>query len=166
MSEAGITFHELLRYTESETNRWREWLAAQPPAILELPAGTGRLATVRGLIHHIIVVERRYVDRLRGDAVASYEGIPSDPIDATFSVFTDTRRRLDDWLATATDAQLTAVLEFQTLTAGPQRASARKIVSHLILHGVRHWAQIAMITRQAGYDTGWFHDILLNDAFE
>jgi uncharacterized damage-inducible protein DinB len=161
-----ITFRELLRYSESETNRWRDWLATQPPGVLDLPAGTGRTATVRGLIHHIIVVERRYVDRLRGEPVVSYDDVPKDPIAATFEVFTDARRRLDLWLAQATDEQLGRILEFQTLTAGTRTASARKIVSHLILHGIRHWAQLATIVRQGGYDTGWFHDILLNDAME
>jgi hypothetical protein len=27
-------------------------------------------------------------------------------------------------------------------------------------------AQLATFVRQGGYDTGWFHDILLNDAME
>ena len=164
--EPGITFRELLRYTESETHRWRDWLATQPAAVLDLPAGTGRTATVRGLIHHIIVVERRYVDRLRGEPVVSYDDVPKEPIEATFAVFDDARRRLDRWLGSATDEQLAEVLEFQTLTAGTQRATARKVVTHLMLHGVRHWAQLATIVRQGGYDTGWFHDILLNDAME
>jgi hypothetical protein len=62
----GLSFRELADYTAAETHRWRDWVAGQSPDVLELPVGTGRTATARGLIHHIIVVERRYTDRLRG----------------------------------------------------------------------------------------------------
>jgi uncharacterized damage-inducible protein DinB len=33
-----------------------------------------------------------------------------------------------------------------------------------MIHGIRHWAQIATVLRQRGYPTQWFHDILLSDA--
>jgi uncharacterized damage-inducible protein DinB len=160
----NLTFDELLGYTAGETEKWRQWLATQAPEVLEIPAGTGRTATVRGLIHHIIVVERRYTDRLRGEPVSKYEDIPADPIEKTFEVWVETRRRLKEWLATATDAQLSEMLEFQTLTAGTQKASARKVVVHALLHGLRHWAQLATIVREHGHPTDWFHDILMSDA--
>jgi uncharacterized damage-inducible protein DinB len=162
----ALTFRELLDYTRAETERWHEWLAAQPPGVLELPAGTGRTATVRGLVHHIIVVERRYTERLRGEPVSSYSDVPSEPLDAMFATFTDTRARLEQWLQTASDADLARVLEFQTLSAGTLSASARKIVVHLLLHGVRHWAQLATTLRQQGRATDWPHDILMSDALE
>src|SRR4051812_22541346 len=117
-SSHAISFTELLRYTAVETDRWRAWLASQPPEVLELPMGTGRTATVRGLIHHIIVVESRYINRLRGEPVIQYADVPADPIEATFDVFVAARSRLDEWLSTATDADLARRLEFQTLTAG------------------------------------------------
>lgn len=162
-----ITFRELADYTEGETDRWRDWFAQHSPAVLEISAGTGRTATIRGLIHHTIVVEQRYIARLRNEPVPSYEDIPSDPIAETFRVFSHGRRRLDEWLASATDADLATRLEFQTLTAGTQAATARKVVAHMLLHGVRHWAQIATLVRQHGYPTdGWFHDILMSKALD
>ena len=166
MTTRTLTFRELLDYTAAETEHWRRWLAAQPAAVLDLPVGTGRTATVRGLVHHIVVVERRYTDRLRGEPVSSYEEVPSEPLDALFGAFTDGRARLDAWLASATDADLARRLEFQTLSAGTQAASARKIVAHLLLHGIRHWAQLATALRQQGHATDWGHDLLLSDAIE
>jgi uncharacterized damage-inducible protein DinB len=56
------------------------------------------------------------------------------------------------------------MLEFQTLTAGTQKASARKVILHAMLHGLRHWAQLATIVREHGHATDWFHDILMSDA--
>ena len=56
-------------------------------------------------------------------------------------------------------------LEFDTLSAGRLTGSARKIVAHALVHGVRHWAQLATILRQQGRPTtGWQHDLLLSDA--
>lgn len=164
MTACALTVRELLDYTRAESEHWHRWLDAQPPAVLDLPVGTGRTATVRGLIHHIIVVERRYVDRLRGEPITTYDAVPSEPLGALFAVFAETRARLDEWIEQASDADLARRLEFQTLSAGPQAASARKVVVHLLLHGVRHWAQLATSLRQHGYATDWAHDILMSDA--
>jgi len=166
LNGTALSFRELLDYTHAETEHWHRWLAAQPREVLALPAGSGRTATVRGLVHHIIVVERRYTDRLRGEPVSNYADIPSDPLDAMFAVFADTRTRLEQWLASASDDDLAQVLEFQTLSAGTLTGSARKIVVHLLLHGVRHWAQLATTLRQQGHATDWPHDILMSDALE
>jgi len=163
-TSCALTFRELLEYTRRETEHWHRWLAAQPAVVLDLPVGTGRTATVRGLIHHTIVVERRYTDRLRGEPITNYEDIPSDSLDALFAAFADTRTRLDAWLDRATDGDLSRRLEFQTLSAGAQSASARKVIVHLLLHGIRHWAQLATALRQHGHATDWPHDILMSDA--
>ena len=166
MSTNTLTFRELLDYTAAETEHWHRWLAGQPPEVLELPAGTGRTATVRGLLHHIIVVERRYIDRLRGEPVTRYEDVPADSLDALFGAYAEGRARLEGWLASATEADLARRLEFETISAGTLSASARKIVVHLLLHGVRHWAQLAMTLRQQGHATDWPHDILMSVALE
>lgn len=164
MSSSVLTIRELLDYTRAETEHWHRWLAAQPPEVLDLPVGVGRTATVRGLIHHIIVVERRYADRLRGDPVTTYEDVPSDSLDALFAAFAEARIRLDAWLASASDADLARRMEFQTLSAGTLAASARKVLVHLPLHGIRHWAQLATALRQQGYATDWPHDILMSNV--
>ena len=163
-TSASLSLRELLEYSTAETLRWRDWLTSQPAEILDLPAGTGRTATVRLLIHHIVVVERRYADRLRGEAVTTYEDIPHDSITSLFGAFSDARARLDGWVASASEADFERQLEFATLSAGTRVASARKIVVHALLHGIRHWAQIAMVVRQHGQPTDWFHDILMSDA--
>jgi uncharacterized damage-inducible protein DinB len=166
VNTTALTLRELLDYTRAETEHWHRWLAAQPPEVLDLPVGAGRTATSRGLIHHIIVVERRYTDRLRGEPVTNYDDVPAEPLDALFAAFSDARTRLDEWLASASDADLSRRMEFQTISAGTLSASARKIVVHLLLHGVRHWAQLATALRQQGYATDWPHDILMSDALD
>ncbi len=161
---AALTLPELLAYTTVETRAWREWLAGQPPEILDLTAGIRRTATVRQLIHHIVVVERRYADRLRGMPVTDYDAVRADTLDELFDAFEEARRSLANWVDRATEEDFSRTLRFTTLTAGALEASARKIVIHTVLHGVRHWAQLATLVRQHGYPTEWQHDILMSDV--
>jgi uncharacterized damage-inducible protein DinB len=160
----GLKFRELLDYTAIETVRWRAWITKQPPELLELSVGTGRTATVRGLIHHIVVVEIRYTNRLRGEPVVEYDAIRKDPIAATFRHFDEGRVQLEQWLASATDADFARKIQFQTISAGTLEASAHKILAHSLMHGIRHWAQLATSLRQQGHETDWMHDILMSPA--
>ena len=158
----GIPFTTLLRYTDGEMRRWHAWLKEQPPSILDEPIGEGKLATLRGLLVHIFAVELRYAERLLGEPVSSYDSLPADNLDVIFGIGVEARRKLVGFLETGPD--LDRVLTFETLTAGARSASARKVVIHSIVHGIRHWAQIATVLRERGYPAQWFHDILLSDA--
>jgi uncharacterized damage-inducible protein DinB len=160
----ALTFRELLDYTAAETAHWHRWLAAGRGGLLDLPAGEGRTATVRGLLHHVFVVERRYADRLLGDPVTPYEAVDTRDVATLFAAGAEARRRLERYLAGATAADLARRLEFQTLSAGTLHASARKIVAHVLVHGIRHWAQLATVLRQHGEPTDWMHDLLMSDT--
>jgi uncharacterized damage-inducible protein DinB len=162
----SLSFNDLLAYTAAETAHWHRWLAAQPPAVLDVVIGEGSISTVRALIHHIGLVERRYADRLNGDPVTSYDSVPSDSLEALFAAIADGRRQLERYLSRASEADLGRRLEFETRSAGKHSASARKIAAHAVLHGIRHWAQLATLLRQAGYRTDWQHDLLMSDALE
>lgn len=159
----ALTFRELLDYTAGETERWYRWLSARPES-LDVPFAEGRTATVRGVIQHIFAVERRYADRLLGDPVTPYEQIPTDSADALFGAGRDARERLERYLATASDDDLARTLEMTTITAGTFSASARKVVAHTLMHGIRTWAQLATVLRQHGHPTDWYHDVAFSDA--
>jgi uncharacterized damage-inducible protein DinB len=130
--------------------------------VLDEPMGEGRLATLRGVLVHVFAVELRYAQRLLGEPVSSYESLPQGSLDEIFAIGVEARSKLGSFLET--DPDLDRDLTFETLTAGTRSASARKIVTHSMLHGIRHWAQIATVLRQRGYPAQWFHDILLSDA--
>lgn len=164
MDGYGLTFHEMLAYVGSETERWRAWLNEQDPAVLGLPFGEGSRGTVGDLIVHIFAVERRYADRLLGDPVTAYETIPRQSVDALFDFAADGRDRLRRFIDTAAPEAWERVITFETITAGTLSASARKVVAHAMVHGIRHWAQLATTLRQAGHPTPWMHDLLMSDA--
>jgi hypothetical protein len=84
VADPVLTFRELLDYTAGENARWEAWFAVNPDA-LDLPYADGRLATVRGLVHHIVVVERRHSQRLLGRPVSDYGDVPAAPDAALFA---------------------------------------------------------------------------------
>jgi uncharacterized damage-inducible protein DinB len=159
----GISFATLLAYRDGETARWREWFERHPAA-LDVAIGTGRTATVQGLVVHIFAVELRYAERLLGRRVTSYEELEPAGIAEVFGIGARARGLIDEFLARAGDREMREVLEFQTLTAGTVRATKYKITANLVNHGVRHWAQIATVLRQQGFADQWAHDFLLSDV--
>jgi uncharacterized damage-inducible protein DinB len=46
------------------------------------------------------------------------------------------------------------------------RATTRKIIVHVLMHEIRHWAQIARVVREHGMAPPGDHDLLLSDALE
>jgi uncharacterized damage-inducible protein DinB len=165
MRDAGLTYRELLDYTAVETARWEAWLRAHPAA-LGMPYAEGRLATVRGLVHHIFAVERRHSERLLGRPVTEYDAVPAEPDAALFTAWREARALLEEFVAGADEETLARVLEFDTLTAGRVRASVRKLAAHTIVHGVRHWAQLATHLRGRGIEGPGMHDVLFSPAFD
>jgi uncharacterized damage-inducible protein DinB len=155
----ALYFTELMAYTGEETERWEAWLRAHGPAVLDTPLGEGRWGTVRELIFHTFLVERRYADRLLGDPITPYEGVPHQTVDELFAIHRAARERLARYVAGAAAEEWGEVLTFETLLYGPMHGSRRKVVAHALLHGVRHWAQIATALRQAGHEQ-WPHDLL------
>jgi uncharacterized damage-inducible protein DinB len=155
----ALSFRELMDYTGEETDRWEAWLRERGPEVLDVALGEGRWGTVRELLFHTFLVERRYADRLLGDPITPYEGVPHGTVDELFAIHRAARERLARYVAGATAEEWDEVLTFETLLYGPMYGSRRKIVGHALLHGIRHWAQIATALRQAGHEQ-WPHDLM------
>jgi uncharacterized damage-inducible protein DinB len=85
-------------------------------------------------------------------------------VEAIFGEYPEARRRLEQFISQAKPEEWAEVLTFETITAGTLKASKRKIVAHALMHGVRHWAQIATALRQAGHGGQWMHDLLMSSA--
>ncbi len=163
----ALTLGELLTYNEVETERWREWFEKQPSKVLDLPIDIANLGSVRGLLRHIFWVELRYVERiLQFTPETPFEAVTAYSVDELFAFALQTRAKFRDFLSIANAAQLKGTIEFHTITAGLVRATRRKVFVHAMLHGVRHWAQLATALRQAGYATDWPHDFLYRPVID
>jgi uncharacterized damage-inducible protein DinB len=162
----GVSFTELLRYTELETAKWRTFLNSAGPAILEVQIDTAGRKDLRGVLQHIFAVELRYSERLLETAETPYEKLPTESLGELFGIHAKARENIKQWQATTDERDLAKVLTFQTITAGTLSASKRKILAHALLHGIRHWGQVAAILRQKGYKQEWGHDFIFSDALE
>jgi len=163
---AQISFSELLASNEAETRKWRNWFDEQPASVLEVPLGIALAKNVREFLLHIFAVELRYAERLQGLAVTAYETLPAQSVADLFGISERAAVMYREYLASVSDQDLAIVIEFPTRTAGMFRASKRKIFLHAMLHGVRHWAQLATALREAGYHTNWGKDFLYSGVME
>jgi uncharacterized damage-inducible protein DinB len=163
----GIAFSELLAWREEETARWKDFFTHNA-SCLEIPCSIAGTKDVRELVQHIFAVELRFAERLNDIAeVTSYESMRIASVEDLFLHGEKASSLLRHFLETrASDGEWARVLEFQTRSAGLLRASKRKIFAHALMHGVRHWAQLATELRQQGIKTDWAHDFLFSRTMD
>ena len=165
MSFPGIALAELLADNELSTQKWQAWFTANPTA-LDLPCDIYNSSSVRGLLRHLFAVELRHSQRLLGKEVIAYEAIPMDSLDGLFAVHAQAVENLHRFLAGASAESLQETLAISTLSAGTLHATRRKLFVHILLHSIRHWAQLSTHLRAHGYKTEWAKDFLMSDAME
>jgi uncharacterized damage-inducible protein DinB len=159
-----LTAQELLDYCCEENRRWHAWFKTHPQT-LDLPSDIAGTKSVREVVLHILAVELRYSERLLGkDPVTEYSELPTGSVDELFSTAAASERFFRQFLANVQndDRQWQEVLTFPTRSAGVLSASRRKIFVHAVLHGVRHWGQLATYLRQQGHKQDWPHDFLFS----
>jgi|SRR5205807_1110411 len=164
----ALTTDELLNYCSEENRRWREWFLKNPAA-LDLPSDIAGTKNVREVVLHILAVELRYSERLLGkDPVTDYNQLPAGSVDELFSAASSSEKQFREFLAKAKDSDplWQEVLTFPTRTGGVLSASRRKIFAHALLHGIRHWGQLATFLRQQGHKQDWPHDFIFSQVMQ
>ena len=156
-----MRIQELLSYTDWERSRWRDWFLGMGKAVLEVSTGGERHKTVAEIIKHIFAVEIRYIQRLKGEPLTPYNKISTDTAEELFDFGYESRAALKEYLTRARDWNQT--YEFNVLDL-QIRAPIRKFLIHVLIHEIRHWAQVAMILRQAGYGDLGEHDFINSDT--
>ena len=160
-----LSLDELLAYTDEERGKWRKWFAAHPAAMDVRLQPSGRFATVAALVDHIFLVETRHLARLQQHPVPEASGVRTGDIDALFAYAARTRDALRDYTKKLDDVDAAKPREF-TVQSGTVRMTPRKLLLHICLHEVRHWAQISLGIRQAGVDPPGNHDLFYSSALD
>lgn len=159
----GLSFGELLDYCAEETNHWRDFFKANPDA-LDKPCDIAGTKTVREVVLHIVIVQMRYAERLLNLPITEYESMAGKSGPELFLLGHKSFEDLRSFAVAANDPDWDGKLTFPTRTGGTLSASRRKIFIHALLHGVRHWAQLATFLRQQGYKQDWPHDFIFSNV--
>jgi uncharacterized damage-inducible protein DinB len=162
--DPSLSFEELLGYVEAETQRWHEWFK-KSPAALGVRCDVAQAQDVRGVVLHIVAVDLRYAQRLNEQPITEYSELPTG-LEAMFATASTAHNLLRRFLAEAKEEDWQRVIEFPTRSLGTLSASKRKIFIHTLLHGTRHWAQVAATLRAAGFKQDWQHDFLFSPVTE
>ena len=161
----SISLDELLRYTGAERGRWRRWFESNPAALAAPVQPGGRFPTVGKLIDHIFLVERRHLQRLTGVPLAESTGLTGSNAAPLFDYGSSVRRELEH-LAGELDPDLAAELRILHVRDRDWPVSTRKLLFHIVLHEIRHWAQIALAVRLAGFEPPGDHDLFFSSALQ
>lgn len=153
-----ISLEELLGWNAEERAKWRPWLKANP-AVLDLPLHQGgRFPTIGSLIDHIFLVEVRHILRLQQKELPTTTGVAPGDIDALFAYAARGREAVHRYLPTLVPDDLNKPRDV-VVSDGTYPLSPRKLLFHMALHEVRHWAQVASAVRMAGYAPPGNHDL-------
>jgi len=150
-------------YTDWERQKWHDWLRQHGQGVLKIsagPNGDGRFKSVGDLMRHIFSAEKRYIDRLSGRPLTEAASIPNDDVEMLFRFGQQSRKDLKEFVETF-PAQHWDVPQDHKLMNSVLTVTPRKIVVHILLHEIRHWAQIATLFRLNGL-TDDFHDFLFS----
>src|SRR5215211_87416 len=158
-----LAFDELRRYTDEERTKWRRFFSDHTGA-LELPLQhSERFPTVGKLVDHIFLTERRHLQRLREEPLVSSTGLTGNNAAPLFDYGSSVRRELEQYVA---DLDNDLADEMRTFEVRERQwsASSRKLLFHVLVHEIRHWAQVALAVRLAGHEPPGEHDLFFSSA--
>ena len=155
---ANVDFQNLMAYTDHERAKWKTWLAADPSR-LAIPFQSGaRFPTVGSLLNHMFWVEERHLARLEGQPVPETAGTPENDLSALFDYADRVRANLRRFVTACDDQRISEAITFALRGGPPMTVRRRKLAAHILLHEIRHFAQIAYAVRVAGHEPPGEHD--------
>ena len=160
-----LSLSDLIDYTDWERQKWYDRLSQQSDAVLKTSIGShgdGRFSTVGDLVRHIFSAEKRYVERLLGQPLTDTSSVPADNLEALFQFGDESRGELKGFVEAFPVEKWDVPFEFKLMNS-VLRVTPKKIIVHVLVHEMRHWAQIATLLRLNGM-TGEFHDFLFSPA--
>ncbi len=107
----------------------------------------------------MFLIERRHLQRLTGDPVSTSTGLTGNNAPPLFDYGASVRRELEQFaeLIDEDEANEPRPIAFQDQTLA---MSQRKLLFHILVHEIRHWAQIALAVRLAGFEPPGDHDLI------
>jgi uncharacterized damage-inducible protein DinB len=158
----ALTGEELIAWVEKTTQGWQR-LVSEHPEALSFHCDIRESNSVGELLQHIVAVEMRYTQRLHDLPETPYEKIPFDSGEVLYATHLQAMTMLRELLSR--DASFwEESIDFATRRGGTIRAPRRTILVHLLMHSIRHYAQLATLVRQHGIAPDWPMDYLFMRA--
>jgi uncharacterized damage-inducible protein DinB len=161
MPQPVLTAEETLAWLELTSTNWRALIEAHPE-VLALPCDVMGVSTAGGLLQHIVSVELRFAERLTGLPASDYAAIPFDSAASIYATHARAAALFREQLASGVNWD--ERIEFATRSRGPVRSSRKTFLFHALLHGIRHYSQLATLVRQHGIAPAWPMDYLFMDV--
>jgi uncharacterized damage-inducible protein DinB len=156
---------ELLSYSDHERAKWCAWVEADPSR-LALPFQAGaRFPTIGHVLDHVFLVERRHLSRMEGATPPESTGVADGDAKSLFEYADLVRADFRRFVTTLDDDAAAQPFTF-TIPSGPMTMSRRRLATHVVLHEVRHLAQIALAARAAGVAPPGDHDLFFFDGYD
>jgi uncharacterized damage-inducible protein DinB len=157
-----VEIDRLLAYSEYERTKWKAWIASDPSRLALPFQPGGRFPTLNSLFDHLFLVERRHLSRLEGAVPPDSTGVAPGDWQALFEygelVRADLRHYARELDATEGEEVLTWTVTSGPAPPGSYSMTRRKLAIHILLHEVRHLAQVAYAARLAGHEPPGAHD--------
>lgn len=153
---------ELLAWNDNTARHWQKLLEAHED-LLNVSCDIAGTSSVGQLLQHIVAAQLRYAERLSGMPETSYEAIAYDTVPAIFATHArgiELLRKLAEDPAYMWDEEV----EYTTRRAGVILASRKTFFIHALMHGIRHYAQLATLVRHHGVAPDWPMDYLFMGA--
>jgi uncharacterized damage-inducible protein DinB len=147
MTQPILTAEEILAWNEKTAQGWRQ-LLTNHPELLTQPCDIAGTKTVAELLQHIVAAQLRYAERLAGLPISDYESVQFDSVDSIYA--THDRAIAIFQQLVISDINWDEPLEFTTRSRGSLRSNRKTILFHALLHGIRHYAQLATLVRHCG----------------
>ncbi len=167
----NLTIAELLNYTDEERAKWQSWFSAQGNDPLKITFGNETHSNIGALILHIFWAELWYAYWMCGEAltlesevVKQHKDIPNDQAEAIFQFGRLARAKMRSFANAAQPEDWERSYEVEIMGLHFQ-GSARKLVAHILIHEIRHWAQVALALRQHDLAPPGDHDLLFSESF-
>jgi DinB family len=149
---AGVRFDELIEFTDWERDYWRGWFSDAALATSVGPNGDGRIRTAGELIRHIFIAETHHVERLTRRPLTDPSSIPANSVGELFAFGDRSRRGLKAYVQSEPPDNWDVPRTFEIIPGNIVSVTPRKFVTHILLHEIRHWAQIATLLRLNNLD--------------
>ena len=159
----GISFDELLAYDEEQTRLWHEFFARRPH-LLKLESSPKD--DIAGLLLHVFTATYRSAERLLGEPMTPNSGFIHGTVDELFAIGAEANRKLRKYIMDAKPAAFAEIHTYPSHTLGEFEATPKKLITHALVHSIRHWAQVARVLREHGQRADFSHDVLFSKAIQ